>query len=272
MNYEEKKQALTAYIAQLARQDVALAFSGGVDSSLLLKMCCEAASLTGKKVYAITMHTRLHPMKDLDIATRVAQEAGAEHVVIFVDELGEAGIDGNPVDRCYRCKKTLFQKLKAKALELGAVCVMDGTNEDDMHVYRPGIKALVELDVISPLAKFGITKEEVRKLAAEYGVSVAHRPSTPCMATRFPYGTQLSYEAMRQVDEAEEWLRAQGLYNVRVRVHDNVARIEVDKEDMPKLLSWSEQVASTLKGMGYDYVALDLEGFRSGSMDIHINS
>ena len=235
MSYEEKKQALIAYIAQLAQRDVALAFSGGVDSSLLLKMCCEAASHTGRKVHAITMHTRLHPMKDLDIATKVAKETGATHLVIYVDELGEAGIDMNPVDRCYRCKKTLFRKLKAKAEELGTACVLDGTNEDDMHVYRPGIKALKEQEVKSPLAMFGITKEEVRKLAAEYGVSVAHRPSTPCMATRFPYGTQLSYEAMHMVDEAEEWLRRKGFYNVRVRVHGTVARIEVDKAEMKRL-------------------------------------
>lgn len=270
MTYDEKKAALKAYIAQLASRDIVLAFSGGVDSSLLLKMCCEATACHGTKVYAVTIHTQLHPMNDLEISKRVAKEMGAEHLVIRVDELDEADIVMNPVDRCYRCKRVLFQKLKDQATAIGAGCVIDGTNEDDMHVYRPGIKALGELGVVSPLAKFGITKQEVRRLAEEYGVSVAQRPSTPCMATRFPYGTKLSYEAMRKVDEAEQWLRGKGFYNVRLRIHGHVARIEVDKDDMTRLVAISDEVVDKLKSFGYDYITLDMEGFRSGSMDINI--
>jgi len=270
MTYEKKIEALKSYIAQLANRDIVLAFSGGVDSSLLLKMCSEATACCGTKVYAVTIHTQLHPMNDLDISKRVAMESGAEHLVIKVDELDEADIAMNPVDRCYRCKRVLFQKLIDQAKAIGAGCVMDGTNEDDMHVYRPGIMALSELGVVSPLAKFGITKREVRQLAEEYGVSVAQRPSTPCMATRFPYGTKLSYEAMRKVDEAEQWLRGKGFYNVRLRVHGNVARIEVDKEDLTRLLAISDEVVEKLKSFGYDYITIDLEGFRSGSMDINI--
>lgn len=270
MTYDDKKAALTDYIGKLSEKDIVLAFSGGVDSSLLLKMCVEAAALHGTKVYAMTIHTKLHPMNDLQISKQVAQEAGAEHQVIMVDELGEAGIGMNPVDRCYRCKRVLFQRIADKAKEIGAGCVMDGTNEDDLHVYRPGIKALAELGVLSPLAKCGITKQEVRQLAEEYGLSVAQRPSTPCMATRFPYGTKLSYEAMKVVDGAEQWLRAKGFYNVRLRVHGNVARIEVDKADMPLMMSMSEEITTHMKQCGYDYITLDLEGFRSGSMDINI--
>ena len=186
MTFSEKKEALAARLEQLAAGSIAVAFSGGVDSSLLLLMCCDAAKKTGKKVHAVTIHTRLHPMNDLETAKRVAAEAGsaAEHHVLYIDELEEAGIRFNPVDRCYLCKKCLFRKLIAKAKELDARTVLDGTNADDLTVYRPGIRALRELGVISPLAELGITKAEVRQIAAEYGLSVSGRPSTPCRGGR----------------------------------------------------------------------------------------
>lgn len=293
--FTEKGDALRKKLEQLASGHIALAFSGGVDSSLLLFMCCEAAKKTGKKVHAVTIHTRLHPVKDLETAARVAAEAGArvttatgpaavaeagaaagaasvvEHHVLYLDELEEAGIRFNPVDRCYLCKKCLFQKLIGKAEALGARTVLDGTNADDLKVYRPGIRALHELGVISPLAELGITKAEVRQLAAEYGLSVSGRPSTPCMATRFPYGTELDYDRIRLVDEGETWLRDQGFYNVRLRVHGRVARIEVDPESMPALIAMREKVLQKMAGCGFDYVTLDLSGFRSGSMDLHLD-
>ena len=301
--FTEKRDALRKKLEQLASGHIALAFSGGVDSSLLLFMCCEAAKKTGKKVHAVTIHTRLHPVKDLETAARVAAEAGervttaagpaavaeagaaagaeaglaagaasvVEHHVLCLDELEEAGIRFNPVDRCYLCKKCLFQKLIGKAEALGARTVLDGTNADDLNVYRPGIRALHELGVISPLAELGITKAEVRQLAAEYGVSVSGRSSTPCMATRFPYGTELDYDRIRLVDEGETWLRDQGFYNVRLRVHDKIARIEVDPESMPALVAMREDVLRKMAGCGYDYVTLDLAGFRSGSMDLHLD-
>ena len=241
-----------------------------LDSSLLLKICCDSSKNYGTTVYAITVHTELHPMKDVEIATKVAKEAGAKHLVVYIDELQDAGIEYNPIDRCYRCKSLLFGKLKEKAKELGVKNVVEGTNEDDLHVYRPGIRALRELNIISPLAESGFTKAEVRKLAAEYGISVANRPSTPCMATRFPYGAKLDYERMHQVEEGEEWLKTLGFYNVRIRVHGEIARIEVDEKDMPLLLNNRVKVIEKLKAFGYDYVTVDLEGFRSGSMDIHV--
>lgn len=266
-----KKQKLLERIQQLAKENIALAFSGGVDSSLLLKMCCEAAKANKTKVYAVTIHTELHPMKDLEIAADVAKEAGAEHIIIRTDELKEAGIEYNPVDRCYLCKKLLFERLKEKAAELNAAHIVEGTNEDDLHVYRPGIRALKEQGILSPLAEAGFTKQEVRELAEEYGISVANRPSTPCMATRFPYGAKLDYDSMRRVEKGEEWLRNLGFYNVRIRVHGDIARIEVDKEEMLLLLEKKEEVIAKLKELGYLYITLDLEGFRSGSMDIGKN-
>ena len=268
--YEQKRRKLLEKIDDLSNENIVLAFSGGVDSSLLLKICCDSAKKSGKKVYAITVHTELHPMKDIEIATKVAKEAGAEHMIVRIDELQDAGIRYNPTDRCYRCKKLLFSRLKEKAGELGAKIIVEGTNEDDLHVYRPGIRALQELEILSPLAECGFTKREVRKLAEEYGVSVANRPSTPCMATRFPYGAKLDSGKMRCVEEGEEWLKTLGFYNVRIRVHEDIARIEVDENDMSLLLKNKTEVIEKLKTLGYSYITIDLEGFRSGSMDIHV--
>ncbi len=270
MEYKEKKHLLIRYLSELTKDDVAIAFSGGVDSSLLLKICCNQAKQTGRKVYAITLHTMLHPAADLEIAKNVAKEAGALHLVLHVDELNEAGIRFNPVDRCYLCKKCLFQKLKEKAAEYEITHILEGTNGEDLNVYRPGIRAVQELGILSPLAKYGFTKEEVRQLAEEYHISVANRPSTPCMATRFPYGTELSYDRIKEVESGEEWLREKGFYNVRLRVHDKIARIEVDKESMEYLLSIKDEIIQELSRYGYDYITLDLMGFRSGSMDIHV--
>lgn len=270
MGYKEKKQSLIQYLSERMIEDTAVAFSGGVDSSLLLKICCDQAGKTGNKVYAITLHTMLHPAADLEIAARVAKEAGAVHLVLHIDELNEAGIRFNPVDRCYLCKKCLFQKLIEKAKEHGVTQILEGTNADDLKVYRPGIRAVQELGVLSPLAKYDFTKEEVRRLAEEYHISVANRPSTPCMATRFPYGTELSYDRIKDVESGEQWLRERGFYNVRLRVHGKIARIEVDQESMESLLTIREEVIRELSRYGYDYITLDLMGFRSGSMDIHL--
>ena len=270
MNYEEKKRALQNYLQELTKHDVAVAFSGGVDSSLLLHLCCDAAKQNGTKVYAVTMQTELHPQSDLEIARKVANEAGAKHIIIKINELEEAGIGMNPVNRCYLCKLSLFKKIQEEAHRLGISNIVEGTNEDDLHVYRPGIQALKELNIISPLAKFNIGKEEVRKMAEELGISVSRRASTPCMATRFPYGTKLSKDLMQKVAEVEEWLRNKGVYNVRLRVHGNIGRFEVDRNDMPLFLEQWKEIAERTKQIGLDYVTLDLEGFRSGSMDIKL--
>ena len=199
-SYVEKKVQLFKIIDEYAAQDVMVAFSGGVDSTMLLMLCCEAAKKTGKQVYGVTMQTVLHPARELEEAGAACSEIGATHLVIKIDELQDAGIMNNPIDRCYLCKKYLFLRLRREAERLGISVIMEGTNEDDLHVYRPGIKALRELEIISPLAQAGLTKQEVRMLATEYGLSVASKPSAPCLATRFPYGTELTYEKMAQVE------------------------------------------------------------------------
>lgn len=263
----EQKNRLEARMRELSAGDICLAFSGGVDSSLLLKMAVDAAAETGKKVYAVTFDSRLHPACDLEIAERVANELGGIHQVLQVDELEQEDIRMNPKNRCYLCKKRLFSSLKKFAEERAISCILDGTNEDDMHVYRPGIQALGELGIVSPLAELHITKAEVKALAAMYGISVASRPSTPCMATRIPYGMELSYEMLAQIEAGEAFLRELFSGNIRLRLHGNIARIELDPECLEDGLKKRTFVVQRLKELGFSYVTLDLEGFRSGSMD-----
>lgn len=270
MTYEEKKQKLQKQMLVYAQGDMLVAFSGGVDSSLILKLAVQAAAKSGHKVYGIMMHTMLHPMGEVEDARVTAEQIGAEFRVLEIDELKGADILDNPVDRCYRCKKYLFRNLIEEGEKLGVSVMMEGTNEDDLHVYRPGLRAIRELGIHSPLAEAGMTKAEVRRLAGELGVSVSNKPSMPCLATRFPYGTRISYEAMRKVDEGEAFIRSLGFYNVRLRIHNDVARIEVDVNEMPHLLEHCEQIVAKLKNLGYDYITVDLEGFRSGSMDLHV--
>lgn len=266
---EEKKRQLESAMAQYGREDICLAFSGGVDSSLLLKAASDAARENGTKVYAVTFDSRLHPSCDLEIASRVAKELGGIHEVITVDELEQEEIRHNPVNRCYLCKRHLFQGLRDFAEQRGVRIILDGTNEDDLHVYRPGIQALKELEIISPLAELHMTKAEVKELAAEYGISVASRPSTPCMATRIPYDTDIDYGVLEKIAEGEEYLRTVIGGNVRLRLHGDVVRIEVDRSSLERIVALSHELTETLKKMGFLYVTLDLEGFRSGSMDIY---
>ena len=264
------REMLQARMRELVSEDICLAFSGGVDSSLLLKAAADAAAETGKKVYAVTFDSRLHPSCDLRIARQVAGELGGIHQVMEVDELEQEEIRMNPVNRCYLCKRHLFMTLKKLAGEKGVRRILDGTNEDDMHVYRPGIQALKELGIISPLAELHITKEAVKGMASEYGISVASRPSTPCMATRLPYNTRIDYDVLDRIAQGEAYLRDVLPGNVRLRLHGGIARLEVDNEAFARLLDRRADVVRQLKGLGFTYVALDLEGFRSGSMDVGI--
>lgn len=244
-----------------------VAFSGGVDSSLVLIMACEAAVKAGRKVYAVTMDTVLHPKADVEIAKKVLARTEAIHEILTLDELTVPEMHNNPKLRCYFCKKALYTRMLDFAREKGAEIMLEGSNEDDLHVYRPGLQAVKELGVISPLADCGITKAEVRALAAEYDIPVANRPSTPCLATRLPYGAELDLELLKRIDEAENYLKKFGWRNVRLRVHGEITRLEVDKKVFAEVLEHGEEIIKHLKDMGFRYVTLDLEGFRSGSMD-----
>ena len=270
-NKDQVRQQLEQAMEEYAKEDICLAFSGGVDSSLLLKAAADAAKITGNKVYAVTFDSRLHPSCDREIAARVSKELGGIHKVISVNELDQDEIRFNPENRCYLCKKKLFQTLKEFAGEMNIRYIMDGTNEDDLHVYRPGIKALRELGIISPLADLHITKSKVKELASFYGISVASRPSAPCMATRLPYHTEIDYDILSRIGKGEEYVRSLVKGNVRLRIHKDIVRIEVDPEAMGALLSKSKEIIAYLKELGFSYITMDMEGFRSGSMDIGVS-
>lgn len=248
---------------------ICVAFSGGVDSSLLLKIASDVAKDQNKNIYAVTFDTKLHPMSDVVVSKELAKNMGVIHEVIKVDEFQNKEILNNPIDRCYQCKKYLFTKLLQFAKNNQLNYIIDGTNADDLKEYRPGLKALSELGIISPLAKFNITKKEVRKIATELNLSVASRPSSPCLATRLPYNTKITSELLQNIEKAELYIKSIGFNVVRVRIHDNIARIEILQEEFLKFLENKNNIIEHLKKLGFIYVTLDIEGFRSGSMDIH---
>lgn len=256
-------------IERMAGQDICLAFSGGVDSSVLLKLLCDASDRLehGGRIYAVTFQTRLHPPADVEIAERVAAETGAVHCILPVDESENEELLDNPVNRCYLCKKYLFGRLISFGRKKGVSLFLDGTNADDLKVYRPGLKALKELGIRSPLAEFGVTKADVRQMAGQMGLSVASRPAAPCLATRIPYGTQMDFDLFEKIDQAETFLRELGYPVVRVRVHGEIARLEVPADRLSDLAADRETVVKKLKKLGFSYITMDLEGFRSGSMD-----
>lgn len=264
----QKLQELEQYFWQSASQDLCLAFSGGVDSALLLKVAVDALGKRAGKVYAVTFDSRLHPSGDREIAKRVAGELGGIHEVITVDELEIEELRSNPVNRCYLCKRHMFQSLINFADSKKISMIVEGTNEDDMHEYRPGIQALKELGIASPLAELHITKKQVKEMAAVCGISVASRPSTPCMATRIPYGQNLDYEVLARLAEGEAYLRTRIPGNVRLRLHKDVVRMEVDKTRLWEVMKRRQEILENLEKLGFPYVTLDLKGFRSGSMDI----
>ena len=292
----EKYRMLREKMDSYVSGGIAVAFSGGVDSALLLKLACMVAG-EENAVYAVTVQTRLHPANDLETAKRMAVKFGAAHRVLQIDELAESGLENNPVDRCYLCKRSIFRKIKNLTHTLGVEHILEGTNADDLGEYRPGIRAVRELGVSSPLAECGLTKAEIRELAGHLGISAAKRPSAPCLATRLPYGTKIDYALLGRIDEGERYLRELGFYNVRLRVHELtelvsekreeqgsccengagsaeedpgrewLARIEVDREDLGKILENREELVRKIKKLGFARVTMDLEGFRSGSMD-----
>lgn len=272
MNIQDEKnlKLLREYFNQHVNEGIAIAFSGGVDSSLLLRIACDVAKEANQEVLAVTFETKLHPHGDLEEAKSIAHAFGAIHKTIEVDEFADPEIINNPVDRCYRCKNLLFQTFINYAQSMGKYYLVDGSNYDDLKQYRPGMRALKELKIHSPLLEAKITKAEVRSLAACLGIPSSDKPSAPCLATRLPYGTKFDFELLERIDKGEKYVRSLGFYNVRLRLHQDIVRIEVDKKDFLKLLEHKEDILEKLKDLGFLYITLDLEGFRSGSMDIKI--
>jgi uncharacterized protein len=267
MTVSEIKPPLEALRGRIRRMKGAvLAFSGGVDSTLLAKVAQEEL---GAKVLAVTAVANIHPPHEIEEAKTLARRIGIRHELLDVDEQTIECFTDNPPNRCYYCKKTLMLKLKEIAEREGFAEVMDGINADDAGHHYPGMKASEELGVRSPLKEAGIGKETVRRISKELGLPTWDRPKSTCLASRFPYGMKITPERLRMVTEAEDYLRALGLPSYRVRHHDTIARIEVPPGDIEKLAQSPvrEKLLAAFKRIGYTYVTLDLAGFRSGSMN-----
>jgi uncharacterized protein len=269
VDVEPKVARLRALLGDL--DSVLVAFSGGVDSSFLLH---EAAAVLGPRCLAFTTTSPTTPAGDLEDARRLARALEVEHVVRETDELAIAGYAENPVNRCYFCKDNLFVLCAAEARERGIAAVVDGANVDDLRDHRPGLTAATEHGIRHPLVEAGFTKDEIRVASRAVDLATWDRPASPCLSSRFPYGTTITREALERVAAAEDVLRGLGLRDLRVRHHDTLARIEVPADAMPLFLDPGvrERVTSELRRLGYLWVALDLAGFRSGSLNAAIRS
>ena len=238
-----------------------------MDSTFLLRVARD--TLGNDKVLAVTASSETYPASEEDEARTIAERLGVRHMVIRTEELENPKFCSNPPDRCYWCKSELFSKLSTLAKENGLSFCLDGSNYDDTKDFRPGMKAAAELGVRSPLKEVGLSKDEIRNLSKELGLPTWNKPSFACLASRFPYGMKITRENLAKVDSVERLLRERGMIQVRVRHHDTIARIEVLKEDMPRLLEepLRTHVLSLCKDLGYSYVTVDLEGYRTGSMN-----
>ncbi|MCG0277059.1 MAG: ATP-dependent sacrificial sulfur transferase LarE [Thermanaeromonas sp.] len=260
---KEKLERLKEILAGL--ETVVVAYSGGVDSTFLLRVAREAA----EKVLAVTAISPTYPQSELDQAQRLAQSLGVEHLVVESHEMDNPNFCANPADRCYYCKSELFSRLQAIAAERGFKAVVDGSNAEDAGDFRPGMRAAREYGVRSPLLEAGLTKEEIRKLSRYYNLPTWDKPAMACLSSRIPYGEPITLEKIKQVAEGEAFLRSLGLREVRLRHHGPIARLEVSPAAFPLLITAGtrERIITTLKSLGFTYVTLDLEGFRSGSMN-----
>ena len=262
---KEKHEKLKAIFKDMGK--VLVAFSGGVDSTLLLKVAQD--TLGNKNVLAVTALSPLYPERELQGVKKLIQALGARHRLIHSNELEIPGFSKNPPNRCYYCKSKLFKELLELAREETLPSVVEGSTLDDDQDHRPGKRAIQELGIRSPLKETGFTKAEVRELSRALGLSTWDKPSFACLASRFPYGEEITEEGLKRVDRAEDFLFGLGFKQVRVRHYGHLARIEILKEEMARLMDGSLRatVVDHLKGMGFRYVTLDLQGFRSGSMN-----
>lgn len=246
---------------------VVVAFSGGVDSTFLLKV---AYDVLGDNVLAVTAKSETYPEQELKEAKYLAKFIGVKHKIIETKELLNKNFSQNPANRCYFCKKELFSKLKeiAKiAKDQKIKYVLDASNFDDLGDYRPGRTAAKELGVISPLAEAGLTKKEIRFFSKELGLPTWEKPSQACLASRIPYGNEITVKELTKVDRAENFLKESGFNELRVRNHGEIARIEVPQKYFELILKNNEKIAQKFKELGFAYITLDLQGYRTGSLN-----
>ena len=243
---------------------VVIAFSGGVDSTFLVKVACE---VLGNNVLAVTAASSTYPKTELEEAKRLARLIGVRHIIVNSEETEVENFKRNPPNRCYYCKKELFSRLKEIAKKEKINYVLDGTNYDDLTDFRPGMKALRELNIISPLKDAKLTKEDIRNLSKLMNLDTWDKPACACLASRFPYGIRITKERLDRVEKAEAVIRNLGIRQLRVRYHNEIARIEVNKKDMQLLLEHSDSIVKKFKELGFIYVTLDMEGYRTGSLN-----
>ena len=249
-------------------ESVAVAFSGGADSTLLLAICLDV--LGTDRVLAVTADSPTLPRSELRETVAIAKDLGAAHVTIATDEMRDENFASNPPDRCFFCKQALFGQIRALAEREGYTHLVYGATAADLGDHRPGMRAAQEAGALAPLLDAGFTKDDVRSLSRQLGLSTWDKPAMACLSSRFPYGTRLTEKSLLQVEQAEEMLRHElGLADVRVRHHDSIARVEVQPRDFARVMEEATRlrVVSGLKNLGYTYVTLDLAGFRSGSMN-----
>jgi uncharacterized protein len=263
MTIDEKYDRLVGIIA--AQGSAAVAFSGGVDSSFL---CHAAAAALGKKAAAITVVSPMLPRSEIEGAREIAARIGIAHILIEESEIDEE-VAANPRERCYFCKKIEFANILRAARERGLAAVLDGSNMDDLGDYRPGLKALEELKIRSPLREAGLTKGEIRELSRRFDLPTWDKPAFACLASRIPYGERIDREKLSRVEKAEDTLRALGFRQFRVRSHGGIARIEVAAAERRRFFDEAllDSVSRTFKSYGFLYVALELEGYVMGNMN-----
>ena len=264
MEVEEKLSKLKVIVSKL--ESVVVAFSGGVDSTLVAKVCYDTLK---DNSMAVTARSETYPDFEFKESQELAREIGIKHMVVDTSELAIEGFANNPPERCYFCKTELFGKLKEIAKEHGFLNVADGANSDDTQEFRPGLKASKELNIRSPLKEAGLAKEDIRKVSKLLNLPNWNKPAYACLSSRFPYGQSITEEKISMVSEAEKYLRDLGLIQFRVRHHETIARIEVLPGDIHTLTNSpaKEELTAKFKEIGFTYVTLDLAGYRSGSMN-----